>query len=763
MLPIDDSFRSSHESPSSRCMGNPDLQLQSGYSRMPSLQPRAECSTRPSAFGIHDSLLGIGACNPCNDIFCDTCERGGVRVAHPTSSGNCYNERNVKEHVPMDAYKSSRPHIYQSSLQHKVDGHHAMPFLMSTPLFHGGLWEGHSHSEKQHMESLDSAYWDADVLSSDDNDDWTSRRPYLQVDTTCKWTHSPESDSMETDTDDDSLLSNSTLSFSPPYSDSSDPPLPAHLFDLEDERHASSSTSSPQRAPSIPLARTEANHIYPPLEEYPEHFQLHDITPMDLPSHASHHLYDHYDHEPLSSEAGPSRKPISPLGTSSGSLFSSTPSELSFSNPFDVSPLLSFHYPSEWTPYDYPVPCSPSRRRSRDLPLPDSDPTQTRPSSGIKLLSLPGAITDDDLIPASLASNNFIPDLEPISPPTPATAGLLLWGTDGPISDADLPIRRSYSPEPDSDLNGLDSKDLDELAERAGVDIDKEEVRRVYEMRTRKRSLSACSGLPHSQEKWEREQARELGLLLKLKLHLGEDNQKDKRHDSKTVMFADTPELTPSSTAASSRRSSVDETMDESSRSQASQPSKTSPKNRISSIDQLVANMVFHRQQEPLRRHPVRTRTWSPVSNTAFVPTSSPLSPKGSSRALESCKPSFVSPKSPLRHVILPGEDDDNSGDLVADDDVLDLDFLPLNTFAMGESSWLESAPAISTGQDGEAEHDRSDAGESSAGNDAKGNLDEERNEHTDSALTRMENTTPTTTANDESERFCEPESSPGL
>ncbi|KAF8163978.1 hypothetical protein BJ912DRAFT_1005250 [Pholiota molesta] len=59
----------------------------------------------------------------------------------------------------------------------------------------------------------------------------------------------------------------------------------------------------------------------------------------------------------------------------------------------------------------------------------------------------------------------------------------------------------------------------------------------------------------------------------------------------------------------------------------------------ISSMDQLVANMVFHRQQEPLRKKPARARTWSPPA--AGVPKAHPT------------------PKSPLRQMLLPDEGDD--------------------------------------------------------------------------------------------------------
>lgn len=120
MLPIDDSFRPCHDSASSRLMGNSDLHLQSGYSRMASLQPIAECSKRPSMFGIYGQE--VGACNPSNHSFCNPCERGGARVAHPTSSGNCYNEQNVKGHVPTDSFQSSRPHIYQVRFSRSVKG-----------------------------------------------------------------------------------------------------------------------------------------------------------------------------------------------------------------------------------------------------------------------------------------------------------------------------------------------------------------------------------------------------------------------------------------------------------------------------------------------------------------------------------------------------------------------------------------------------------------------------------------------------------------
>jgi len=65
---------------------------------------------------------------------------------------------------------------------------------------------------------------------------------------------------------------------------------------------------------------------------------------------------------------------------------------------------------------------------------------------------------------------------------------------------------------------------------------------------------------------------------------------------------------------------------------------------------QLVANMVFHRQQDALRRSPIRNRTWSPVSSTTHTTAS------GKSRSLTQ-----ASPTSPLRQMILPEDLDSNS------------------------------------------------------------------------------------------------------
>jgi len=88
-----------------------------------------------------------------------------------------------------------------------------------------------------------------------------------------------------------------------------------------------------------------------------------------------------------------------------------------------------------------------------------------------------------------------------------------------------------------------------------------------------------------------------------------------------------------------------------------SQPSRIvqrrTSKPKITSMAQLVANMVFHRQQDGLRRSPVRSRTWSPVTSTMH-PTAS-----GKTRSWTQ-----TSPTSPLRQMILP-EDLDNISDPV--------------------------------------------------------------------------------------------------
>ncbi|KAG1862703.1 hypothetical protein F4604DRAFT_1786168 [Suillus subluteus] len=149
-------------------------------------------------------------------------------------------------------------------------------------------------------------------------------------------------------------------------------------------------------------------------------------------------------------------------------------------------------------------PSSPSRRSCSSLP----DDTDSLPSSpGPSLLSLPGADTDDDLLPGESA---FVPLTSSQGVPFVPSQPLLF------IHDPrDVPLPRSPSPE-DFHLC-LSVHDMDGDPELA----------QLFELR--KRSLAAVQGPPDgpectdtytrkSKKKRERERSAEVGALLRLKL-----------------------------------------------------------------------------------------------------------------------------------------------------------------------------------------------------------------------------------------------------
>lgn len=152
-------------------------------------------------------------------------------------------------------------------------------------------------------------------------------------------------------------------------------------------------------------------------------------------------------------------------------------------------------------------PSSPSRRSCSSLPD-DTDNLPSSPSSpGTSLLSLPGADTDDDLLPAA---STFVPFTPSQGVPFVSSQPLLF------IHDPrDVPLPRSPSPE---DFNlCLSVHDMDNDPELA----------QLFELR--KRSLAAVQGPPEGLEyaeaytrkakkKRERERSTEVGALLRLKL-----------------------------------------------------------------------------------------------------------------------------------------------------------------------------------------------------------------------------------------------------
>ncbi|KAG0701565.1 hypothetical protein DFH29DRAFT_925877 [Suillus ampliporus] len=167
-------------------------------------------------------------------------------------------------------------------------------------------------------------------------------------------------------------------------------------------------------------------------------------------------------------------------------------------------------------------PSSPSRRSCSCLPDDTDNLQPSAPSPSTSLLSLPGADTDDDLLP----------DVSTFTPPTslqgvPFVPSQPLLFIHDP---RDLPLPRSPSPE---DFNlCLSSHDMDSDPELA----------QLFELR--KRALAALQGPPEgpecaepctrkSKKRRERERSKEVGALLRLKLgdKLGMDVTEGKSPD----------------------------------------------------------------------------------------------------------------------------------------------------------------------------------------------------------------------------------------
>ncbi|CAA7261020.1 unnamed protein product [Cyclocybe aegerita] len=504
--------------------------------------------------------------------------------------------------------------------------------------------------------------------------------------------------------------------------------------------------------------------------------------------------------------------PPSPPSPSSLSLFQPYRPEHSFgwNNSF------SFGLGSSLWEEEPNVPCSPSRRRSMDLP--DEDPfrlTSSCPSTTSSLsfdceistlffdqhdgqratwLTLPGADSDDDLIPLALASKNYIPD-PTITVSTTPSAPLLLFD-DPADGDFSLASRRSSSP-PDIDEFFVDPKVLEDLSLR-GAKEEVEEAKKLVDlqqktqnrcrMRARTRSLGGLGsnfgeygndGAGRVWDRWEkereakeRERAREVAALLRLKLGLdergccvrapgggsgesldvgteseagstGEDDAPLAPPRSSTPASASAPASTPGalkarrasslpiatsasiasppapsacglssssddpcssnssrSSSASSFSSMFDSTPASTATSRSStdpstNPTPTSPppkrssKPMITSMAQLVASMVFHRQQQAdsarrACRTPSRSRTWAAPSLSSSPPSSS--SPCGSSASTSSGQQEknvgAKTPRSPLRQMILPdelaGNDEEESEDGLEGLDELELSPLSL-------------------------------------------------------------------------------------
>lgn len=368
------------------------------------------------------------------------------------------------------------------------------------------------------------------------------------------------------------------------------------------------------------------------------------------------------------------------------------------------------------------LPCSPSRRRSMALPSLESEnenEESTCDSLGLQQfnqfdnnnsfglqnsaqppktkshwLSLPGCDVDDDLIPMDLASKNYVPDASIVVQSTPlipknGTRSLLMWEPSPVHTSAfspspslgspsrfpslfDLnatpaPIPRSPSPgdelaELEREL-ALNPHKLSELAPEGA----EEEVARLVELRRRQRSLSkrySRENYTKEERERERERCRELSTLLRLKLRLDERSKGGAEHADS----ASTPRRSasfpapssPTSEATYPQQSSSPSTLPKRSNSYCTSSSPSS-KHKITSMAQLVANMVFHRQQEAMKKHshsPSLTSSSTPNFTPQSYPSSastSPLTHFTSVGSVTSPKQlTMRTPRSPLRQMTLP-------------------------------------------------------------------------------------------------------------
>ncbi|KAF8877742.1 hypothetical protein CPB84DRAFT_1752073 [Gymnopilus junonius] len=369
-----------------------------------------------------------------------------------------------------------------------------------------------------------------------------------------------------------------------------------------------------------------------------------------------------------------------------------------------------------------------------------------QPERRSHFLSLPGSDTDDDLIPSELASKNYVPDptitvptsSSYFSPSEKKARSLLMWDpSEGSIeypAEGGFGFRGSNyhyptpprSPSPD--LLDLDAKKIEELG--GG-----EEGRRVWEARqraVREESLGYYesafgsgygSGSGGSEREGGerrtlgRERRRELSALLRLKLGLGdgsssEKTKKEKRgnvDDHAVGVSVSSKGRLPANRRWRRLRSQRQRTTtspglgnatpttlslpSSSTTTSTSRSSSSGMKPKITSMAQLVANMVFHRQQHPhsnttghMHDHsrpkrtttPTRSRTWTAGAGAGGGAGGDPFSLNSSLSAAEVIAESAIAytslaksqplgmsktPRSPLRQVTLPGEllDSDNS------------------------------------------------------------------------------------------------------
>ncbi|GLB35681.1 hypothetical protein LshimejAT787_0212460 [Lyophyllum shimeji] len=272
------------------------------------------------------------------------------------------------------------------------------------------------------------------------------------------------------------------------------------------------------------------------------------------------------------------------------------------------------------------------------LPLHQHHLRASPPSPAPTLLSLPGADTDDDLLPADLASSPYpCPrggagadvDADVESTPTPCSpyghhSSLLLMD--------DAPPR---SPSPDLDPDAFDEHAVDEIDLIAGCMGSDPDVRRLVELRRKcaaaERAARAVEValLEHGQgqgvqRRWEarrvrkreRERGREVGAMLRLKLF----GEKGKEREKERLRGAVDMECVETEVDGEERQR----------RKRKKTAGKGEEKCAISSMEQLVAKMLLRRNDtsrslvSPGRRPPIpctggKTHVSSPLVRHAAL------------------------------------------------------------------------------------------------------------------------------------------------
>jgi hypothetical protein len=166
-----------------------------------------------------------------------------------------------------------------------------------------------------------------------------------------------------------------------------------------------------------------------------------------------------------------------------------------------------------------PAPSSPSRRSVSSLPDFGMEDDPFSPSSpGQRLLSLPGADTDDYLLPSPSPPSDALP--EPyFTVPSQGSSLLLI---DDPN---DVPPPRSPSPEHfDLDLSLVDlcdDPDLKKLCELRKRAVAGERAARAMEAQMLEQGAVHMRAEARRVRKMEKEKSREIGALLRLKVGQG--------------------------------------------------------------------------------------------------------------------------------------------------------------------------------------------------------------------------------------------------